>query len=424
MSDRGTVVLVDVYAPTTRLAEEFVAAGCEVVRLQSTIEVPPVYRTAAWPDIFAADLVHCGDLGATVHAVGSYSPVAVVAAGELGVELADQVSCALGLTSNGTTHSAARRDKYLQIGTLAANGLATARHLLVADAEQLASWHADLGGRVVIKPVRSAGNDGVRFCDTPSESTAAYRAVAGAVTVFANVGEGVVAQQYLKGTEYVVNTVSRDGTHRVTDVWRYVKISANGVRDRVSAAVSVPPGDSARAVLAPYTCAVLDALGIRHGPAHSEVMLTVDGPVLVEVGARISGADTAYYARLATGESQVERTVEAYLSPELFLAGAAAESRVRGHAAMAFLTSPVEGVLRSYPLLSAVQALESFHDVRLAVLPGQRLPLTVDDSSEPMLVGLAHEEQAVVARDLATLLYLDGHGFYDLEPTGSPVVVS
>ena len=35
---------------------------------------------------------------------------------------------------------------------------------------------------------------------------------------------------------------------------------------------------------------MLDALGIRFGPAHTEVMLTATGPVLVESGARMHGS--------------------------------------------------------------------------------------------------------------------------------------
>jgi hypothetical protein len=44
------------------------------------------------------------------------------------------------------------------------------------------------------------------------------------------------------------------------------------------------------------------------------------------------------------------------------------------------------------------------------------LPITVSDTTEPMTVVLAHEDATVVARDLATIGWLDGHGFYDVQP--------
>lgn len=417
-----TVVMVDVYAPTMRLARAFADAGCSVVRLRSTPEVPFVYQAHDdGGELFADTIVHSGDLELTVKAVGEHRPVAVVTGGELGVELADQVSTALGLTSNGTTFSAARRDKYEQIEALRAAGLPTARQLLVTDADELVRWHTELGGRVVVKPVRSAGNDHVAFCGTPQESVAAYEAAAGAVNIFSIRNEGVVAQQYLRGTEYAVNTVSRGGRHRATDLWRYVKISANGVRDRIAAAVLVPPDSPEHDELVGYAGAVLDALEVRHGPAHHEIMRTDQGLRLVEVGARLCGADAAAQALLALGESQVERTVQAYLDPAAFLATVDAPQRVQRHVAMAFLTSPRTGILRDYPLLDEIRALESLHEIQITVRPGQHLPITVDDTTEPMTVVLAHEDATVLARDLATVGWLDGHGFYDVQPIDAPL---
>jgi len=417
-----TVVMVDVYAPTMRLAQAFADAGCAVVRLRSTPEVPDVYRAPggdAGDGLFADTIVHQGDVDLTLKLVAEHAPVAVVTGGELGVELADRLSEALGLTSNGTALSAARRDKYLQIETVRAAGLRATRQLSVTDAAQLTRWHEALGGPIVVKPVRSAGNDGVAFCDTPQEAIAAYRAVKGARNIFSLRNDAVVAQEYLAGSEYVVNTVSRDGRYRATDVWRYTKISANGVRDRISGAVLVPPTAPEWGQLVGYAGDVLDALQVRHGPAHHEIMLTDDGPCLVEVGVRLCGADTAAQALLAAGESQVERTVQAYLDPEAFLADVDRPRTVHRHVAMAFLTSPVSGTLRGYPLLDQVRAVESCHEIQVGVEPGGHLPLTIDDTTEPMMVVLAHPRPEVVARDLATIGWLDGHGFYDVEPAGS-----
>ncbi|GAP46276.1 ATP-grasp domain-containing protein [Streptomyces azureus] len=415
----GPVVMVDVYAPTMRLAEAFIAAGRPVVRVQSTPEVPPVYRASFRADIFLDNIVHEGDLKQTAKAVSAHVPAAVLTGGELGVELADQLSELLGLATNGTAHSAARRDKFRQMETVKQAGIPGSRQILAESAGQLADFHRELGGRVVVKPIRSAGNDGVHFCETPEDSAAAYRAIAQAVNIFSFRNEGVVAQEFLHGTEYVVNTVSCRGGHRATDVWKYTKISVNGVSNRISGALSVAPGEPARAALVAYAFDVLDALEVRHGPAHLEIMLTPDGPRLVEAGIRLCGADTAYYARLATGESQVERTVDAYLNPTDFLHRLGAPHRTEHHVAMAFLTSPVSGTLKSYPLLGLVEELESFHNAQTFVRPGEQLPLTVDDTTEPMMIGLAHPDRAVLERDFATVCYLDGHGFYELEPAGA-----
>ena len=66
-------------------------------------------------------------------------------------------------------------------------------------------------------------------------------------------------------------------------------------------------------VLVPYTFGVLDALGIKHGPSHGEVMLTNTGPCLVEMNCRTHGGDGSWVplARgLTGGYCQVRAAVE------------------------------------------------------------------------------------------------------------------
>ncbi|MDO5286562.1 MAG: ATP-grasp domain-containing protein [Actinomycetia bacterium] len=408
------VAITDVYTPSMRYTRAFREAGHEVIRVQSTDQVPALYR----PGLSQAELdeVFCANLSPTEARarLAELKPVAVLAGGECGVELADELAERLGLPGNGTRLSEARRNKYVQVEAVRARGLRATRQLLVRDADQLRAWHADLGRRVVVKPLRSAGNDGVRFCASPHESVAAYQAILAADTIFSEPNTGAVAQELIVGTEYVVNTVSWDGQHRVTDVWRYTKLSANQITDRVSAAVSVAPGHSAWPSLTSYALEVLEALEIQYGPAHLEIILTREGPCLVELGARLSGADTAYYAALATGSSQIDWAVQAVTDPARFHARLTAPAQLQQHVAMYFLTSPVAGTLVRYPRLDEVRALPSFHNLVTVVKPGGRLSVTVDDTTEPMMVGLAHPEESVLERDLLTLHYLDGDGFYEV----------
>lgn len=415
MSASRSVVLVDVYGPTMRLMRAFADAGCRVVRVQSTPEVPPSYQPGFDPDAFDTNIVHTGEFAALAAAVGEHEPVAVLTAGELGVELADALAEALGLPGNGTALSEARRNKYGQNEALRAAGVPAARQLLVSSAEELELWHEELGGRVVVKPVRSMGNDGVSFCDTPLDSVAAYKALHGHPNTFDIINEGVVAQEYLTGVEYAVDTASCRGCHRVTDIWQYTKINVNGVVDRMAGHFTVAPENPVWPVLAGYAQQVLDALGVGYGPAHLEVIVTDDGPRLVEGGFRIAGASVPFYAELAAGESQITWTLDAYLDPDRFVAEHQRPYRLVNHVAQAFPTSPVSGVLRSYPGLEAVRRLESFHSVIEHVSPGQRLDRTVCNSTEPLIIALAHPRPEVVASDLASVNYLDGPGFYDVE---------
>lgn len=418
MSNTGSVVLVDAYPPSKALAKAFVDEGCEVVRVQSTAEVPVHYRGTFDVEEFSDNIVHLGVLADTAEAVAKHNPVAVIAAGELGVELADHLSEALDLPTNGSRLSTARRDKFVQVDTVKAAGLRGAEQLLVEDECVLTDWHRAVGGRVVVKPLRSAANDGVSICDTPEESAAAFQRILDSHTVFSETNSAAVVQEYLVGTEYVVDTVSRDGHHRATDVWKYSKMSVPGVRDRITGGHLIPVESTVRQEVVDYAFEVLDALGILHGPAHLELILTEDGPCLVEVGARIAGANTPYYAEVGANESQLGWTVEAYLRPERFLAEYERPYQLQRHVSVSWPTAPEAGTLRSYPLLDTVRDLESFNNVEIFVPPGGQIARTVDDSTKTIAIGLAHPVAEVVERDFNAVCYLDGPAFYDLE---SPV---
>ncbi|MFI9386743.1 ATP-grasp domain-containing protein [Kutzneria sp. NPDC052558] len=412
------VVIVDSYGPTLRLADRFRAAGATLIRVQSTEEVPRVYQSSAPRDGYLENIVHSGDLAETARRVARHAPVAVVAGGEIGVELTDALNAELGLPGNGVELSAARRDKYVMIETIRRAGVPAARQILVDDEAQLTEWHRSIGGRVVLKPVRSAAGDHVMFCDTPEESVVAFGKICGATNVFSQHNSGVVAQEYLCGTEYMVNTVSRDGRHRVCEIWRTDRVRANGVPDIAAAATVLPRRGEAQDVLADYAGQVLDALGIRHGPAHVEIKLTNAGPRLVEVGARIAGGDMPSYAQMALGESQLDWTAHAYLEPRRFHERAGQEYRRTRCVGNVALISPVDGILRRYRDLDSLRSLDSFHELQLHVRPGERIERTVDDVTYPAALVLVHDTEEVVLRDTNTIRYLDGVGFYELEDEG------
>ncbi|MCO5995361.1 ATP-grasp domain-containing protein [Actinoallomurus rhizosphaericola] len=417
MSGQPHVVLVDTYAPTRLLAPRFRELGYRCVRVQSTPEPPPVYANEPVDlDDYVASIVHDGDVAKTLEAVAAFDPVAVVPGGEVGVEFGDLLSERLGTPTNGTALSAARRDKFLMVETIKKAGLRGARQLLVTDPAELADWHRDLGGRIVIKPLRSAGGDGVSFCDTPEESVRAYRSLVGSRDVFAGRNESVVAQEYLSGTEYMVNTVSRDGRHHLCDVWKTTRINANGITDLCDALCLIASDEKVVPSLTEYAGKVLDALGVRHGPAHVEVRMTPDGPCLVEVGARMAGGDIPYYASLGIGESQIEWTADAYVRPDRFHARCGDPYQVRRFCAMVAMVSPYEGTLRGYRDAEAIRRLETFHDMDLLVKPRGRLRRTVDDLTYPVVVTLMSPSEEAVMRDINTIRYLDGLGFYDVEP--------
>jgi len=150
-----------------------------------------------------------------------------------------------------------------------------------------------------------------------------------------------------------------------------------------------------------YQRKVLDALGIRHGPTHGEVILTTTGPCLVEVGARAQGAEGMFMKveDACFGYNQVVMTVDAYVNRDNFAAYPPVPPSLRQHGCTLFLVSFVEGKLRSLPHVETVRALPSF--IQFSMLPnvGDPIKITVDCFSQCGAIQMAHENADVLQAD-------------------------
>ncbi|WP_435191958.1 ATP-grasp domain-containing protein [Streptomyces sp. bgisy126] len=411
---RPVVAIVDAFSTASHLAPLFHAQGYDCLHVQSLEQPPAVFGASFRPQDFLATVVHHGEVADTLAAIAPYAPVALLAGAEIGVELADVLSEALDLRTNGTALSTARRDKFRMVETVGAAGVPVADQILATDLDSLLAWYGDTDRSVVLKPVRSALNDGVFFCSTEEEVRTAFGSLVGADSALGLRNDAVVAQEYLVGAEYYVNTVSLDGKHYVCDLWKTQHLGVNGVRDLLGGSALMVRQGPEQDLLAAYAFSVLDALGIENGPAHTELKLTPQGPRLVETGARVCGAMLPLLTRNAIGESQLEWTVLAYTDPEAFEARRHTDYEVVRHAVCVNMIAPEDGKLVDYPKLSALRALESFHDVLVKVQPGEELSRTVNDLTYPLLVHLLHEVEGVVTHDYMTARYLDGEGFYDV----------
>ncbi|NRQ30948.1 ATP-grasp domain-containing protein [Nonomuraea sp. NN258] len=414
MNTRPTIAIVDAYSSARFLKALFAERGYDCVHVQSSPVLNALDRHFD-PGEFVANIVHRGDADETAAAVAEFAPRQVLPGVESGVEVADILSSRLGLLTNGTELSAARRDKYLMMETVKQAGVPGTHQVLATDFDTLLDWYEGVEGRVVLKPLRSTGSDGVRFCDDLDELRAGFESLLGTKSALDQRNNAVLAQEYLFGREYIVDTVSLNGRHHVTDVWKMHHLSANGVRDLTAGAELMPRRGAEQDALVAYTCQVLDALGVRHGAAHTELKLTPDGPRLIETAARICGADVHVPVRAATGESQLEWTVDAYLDPERFLARCDDDYRLIKHAGIVNMVSPVAGKLVAYPRLDEIYALESYCGIKFQYSAGEEVHRSVDDWTFPLRIYLAHEIEGVVARDLITARHLDGAGFYEVE---------
>jgi ATP-grasp domain len=394
----GPAVVVDPLGTGAEYPAAFGAAGVETVAVMSAAEPIELYKASWHPENFGRILVSDGDLTALAAELRELRPRCLIAGSETGVELADAlVERVLPGTGHVPGLAAARRDKWAMAHAVEEAGIPHLRQTCSDDPEEIDLWLKDTGlvdARVVVKPPKSAATDDVHVVDHGRDWRPLFDQIRGKVNAFGLRNDAVLVQEYAEGTEFVVDSYSVDGRHGLSDVCRYTKIQRGdriGIYDLVDL---VPPDHPDVAAIWPYAQRVLDAVGIRNGPCHTELIMTAGGPRLLEVGARPAGGDHQRIIRLATGSNQIVRTVEHRVHGRF-----EPSYGWRQHACRVVLTAPRGGVWRNAEIFAGIESLASYQAGEISYRTGDRVPAPGSMATFLGWVVLAGPDGAAVTAD-------------------------
>ena len=418
------IVLVDPISTGCVLAHQLLCRGDHVIRVFSD-GVPDNLRSHVVPGLkadFSASIDHISVENTLAElAALPYTVSDVLVGCETGVLTADKLADALGVRGNGMEKSQARRDKFMQTEAVRASGAAAAYQALCASAEDVELFLTEhpVFTKLVVKPNDGAGSEGVEICSSADEVRAAFARLAGATNALGLSNTSVLLMEFLEGTEFVVDTVSRNGVHKVTAIWQYEKGMFFG-SPVVYFGMHLLPLDSTPelAAMVDYVVgSVLPAVGIANGAVHSEIILTPRGPVLVEANCRMHGSDGGWVpvAEACLGYSQVSALRDAYTCPESFAAlPSAPRSTTAG--AMAFIRSPVAGVLTRVreDRLAALRALPSYRSERIVPTAGARIEVTKDLLTSCGIVLLVNEDADAFKADYEAAQRIIDDGLFEV----------
>jgi biotin carboxylase len=193
------------------------------------------------------------------------------------------------------------RDKYVQRGALAAAGLPVPAHAVLTGTDQAAAALDRVPLPAILKPTRGSGGALAYVIGEPAQLDPVLAEAFGNAS---GAGGAVDAD-----TEFILEglLVGADW-HRVPGFAPYVSVESAavdgrylhlGVTDRFPLAppaletgMMLPSGLDAgqQAEIVEVADRALRALDFRHGLAHTELMLTAEGPRIIEVNARAGGA--------------------------------------------------------------------------------------------------------------------------------------
>ena len=337
---------------------------------------------------------------------------ACICGGEAGVDLADALSEYLGLASNGT-HVANRRDKKVQQELIKEAGLRAVRQCAGKYFADVEDFLRNETYPVIVKPLDSAGSDGVKKCDTFEDAKAHFeRLTGGYEKVNGGYCEEVLCQEFLKGKEYIVDHVSRNGEHKTVMIWLYDKREANGAAFVYFGEHLIDSESEEAKVLIPYVRAVLDVLGISNGPSHGEVIITADGPCLVEMNCRANGGNGTWQplCQAVAGYSQVEAAVDAYLDEEKFAALPDKHpSPFLAQGQLVDLVSFSSGVVKATPGFEVLKKLPSCVFFETHVKEGVKVVPTVDLVTDIGCVVMMNADKQALERDVEVIRNMEKH---------------
>jgi biotin carboxylase len=407
------IAVVDGFSTSRFLVEELAQGGVECVHLRSQPEFRQAYTRGFDPAAYVVDLGHVEEERKAAAVLRELEVDQVVAGTESGVVLADILGHELGLPGNDIATVRARRDKFEMARRVREAGLRAPSGALCTTREQAVAWFEEEGGRaVVVKPLSSWSTDGVRICRTAQEVRDSCDEVLGKQARDGTVNESVLVQEFLEGTEYIVNTVSVDGVHKVSDVWKSLKTDGPHGSPVYDYLEPVPRADPDCERVVAYAKQVVTALGIAQGAGHSEVMLTSSGPVLIEVGARLMGSTVPWIAAEHSGTSQLHLLALSLTDPDAFRDFADADVRWSRHVRGVYLINERRGLAGSTSWQQRIEWLATFAALNSTIAPGDVVPRTVDLATSPGFVYLAGESIAAVERDYEIIRSLEHTGVY------------
>lgn len=281
--------------------------GARIVYLDTEVPV----QTIPWVDVgVQADLSEPEAVLALVRQVcDGQPPDAVLTHTEPRIPLMAYLAERLELAGGGLTQDAALNchDKFRTRGLLRAAGVPCPAAGLALDACDAADLAESLRYPVVVKPRNRSGGFGVRMCGDASHVRDAAARILGEQVPGAL--PGVIVEQYVRGPEYAVQTITIDGATEVLTVFAQ-QVTCPPVF--VELGYDYPAGlrPDQHAELTGVVTEALDALRVTNWISHTQVKASADGFCVIEVNARRPGGRLAEMTDAVSGLDMVRAASE------------------------------------------------------------------------------------------------------------------
>lgn len=326
----------------------------------------------------------------------SYEIKAVIPATEMGVEAADHIADYFGLHCNTPKTTAARRNKSVMKEYAQNAGLRCADYAQCYTAHDIIQFAKKNGYPIVLKTPEGVASVDVFICH--DEKTALERLT----HILHNTDSPyILAEEYLDGTEYVVDLFADGQTIHATNIWRYVKTS-NSVADNIYRETILEDiTDPTFKPLVTYAKALAKAVGVRVGAAHAEIKICKGEPIMIEIGSRLAGGMMPSLIAQTSNFNPFHHTVEVYLHGQTLLPEVITFHR---YTRIIHCSHDQTGIVHEIQGLDSIQMRTSYHSHKQQVHIGDYVTPTEHLWTIPLTVYLMHEKKEQLQHDAAHIL--------------------
>jgi len=215
----------------------------------------------------------------------------------------------LGLVGLAYDSSVKATDKGEMIKTFEAAGVEHPWYQIIPDGAKPAP--GSYAFPLITKPTDNSGSRGVMLVHNEEE-------LAAALSYSSENGRrgDVIMEEYMQGPEVSVEVMVTGGVPHVLQITDKLTTGAPHFVEMGHSQPSRLPEEAQAAIRDLASRAAL-SVGVENGPAHVEIILTKDGPKMVELGARMGGdCITTHLVPLSTGIDMVGNTIRIALGEE------------------------------------------------------------------------------------------------------------
>lgn len=355
--------------------------------------------SATAPGLAEADAAEVTDIlnpAELVRVARAHGVDAVYAGAEPGVEATAAAAAELGLPGLPVEVAFRVRNKLAMRDSLEAHGIPGPAYRGVTASDEATAAARDIGLPVVVKPADANASKGVQRVDYIEDVSLAF-----AMARKHSRSGTVLVEAFMAGEELNVDGLVFEGRYILGGMTGKA-LSPPPYRYDVGIFMPPPLEPSVRDAVVNMVAEGLRALGFENGTSHVEVMLTEDGPRIVEVAGRAGGG------RIPTDLIPRVYGID-YMADSLRIALGEAPREVPKHerGCAVYWVGARSGVVRRIEGVDRARSMPGVEDVVMSVKPGDVLGHVVDcvtrDRIGYVMAGGASAEEAianaVAARD-------------------------